>query len=124
MDMNAVLEIVTRSEPGMVRSNNEDAVMANPKSGFAVLADGMGGYNAGEVASGMATALLGTELEKAFAEREPSNQGCLLEGPLRKWSSKPKWLASMAPFTKRRKASPSTREWVRRWSSAFFTTTR
>ncbi|MCF8174530.1 MAG: Stp1/IreP family PP2C-type Ser/Thr phosphatase [Burkholderiaceae bacterium] len=72
--MNAVLEIVTRSEPGMVRSNNEDAVMANPKSGFAVLADGMGGYNAGEVASGMATALLGTELEKAFAEREPSNR--------------------------------------------------
>jgi serine/threonine protein phosphatase PrpC len=41
--------------------------------GFAVLADGMGGYNAGEVASGMATALLGSELEKAFLEREPSS---------------------------------------------------
>jgi len=73
MEMNAVLEIVTRSDPGMVRSNNEDAVMANPLRGFAVLADGMGGYNAGEVASGMATALLGTELEKAFVERDPSS---------------------------------------------------
>ena len=73
MDMSAVLEIVTLSDPGMVRSNNEDAVMANPVRGFAVLADGMGGYNAGEVASGMATALLGTELEKAFAEREPTS---------------------------------------------------
>ncbi len=74
MDMQAVLEIVTRSDPGMVRSNNEDSVMANAVRGFAVLADGMGGYNAGEVASGMATALLGTELDKAFAEREPSSK--------------------------------------------------
>jgi serine/threonine protein phosphatase PrpC len=73
IDMNTVLEIVTRSDPGSVRSNNEDSVMANSLRGFAVLADGMGGYNAGEVASGMATALLGTELEKAFAEREPSS---------------------------------------------------
>ena len=73
MDMNAVLEIVTRSDPGSVRTNNEDAVMANPQRGFVVLADGMGGYNAGEVASGMATALLGTELEKAFLAREPSS---------------------------------------------------
>lgn len=74
MDMNAVLEIVTLTDPGMVRSNNEDAVMANATRGFAVLADGMGGYNAGEVASGMATAMLGTELEKAFLEREPSSE--------------------------------------------------
>jgi serine/threonine protein phosphatase PrpC len=73
IDMNTVLEIVTRSDPGSVRSNNEDSVMANSLRGFAVLADGMGGYNAGEVASGMATALLGTELEKAFSEREPSS---------------------------------------------------
>jgi protein phosphatase len=73
MDMNSVLQIVTRSDPGMVRSNNEDAVMANPQCGFAVLADGMGGYNAGEVASGMATAMLGAELERAFLERAPSS---------------------------------------------------
>jgi protein phosphatase len=74
MDMNAVLQIVTRSDPGMVRSNNEDSVMANAAGGFAVLADGMGGYNAGEVASGMATALLGTELDKAFREHAPSSK--------------------------------------------------
>ena len=74
IDMNTVLEIVTRSDPGMVRSNNEDSVMANPMRGFAVLADGMGGYNAGEVASGMATALLGSELEKAFVAQEPSSR--------------------------------------------------
>jgi protein phosphatase len=73
MDMSTVLEIVASSNPGMVRTNNEDAVMANPTRGFVVLADGMGGYNAGEVASGMATALLGSELDRAFLEREPSS---------------------------------------------------
>ncbi|MDK9724815.1 MAG: Stp1/IreP family PP2C-type Ser/Thr phosphatase [Sterolibacteriaceae bacterium MAG5] len=71
MDLSKALEIATRTDTGMVRSHNEDSVFANPVAGCAVLADGMGGYNAGEVASGMATALLGTELEKSFAEREP-----------------------------------------------------
>lgn len=60
------LEIVVRTDPGMVRGHNEDAVFADPKLGLAILADGMGGYNAGEVASGMATTLLATELEAAF----------------------------------------------------------
>ena len=72
MNVTESLQIVARTDPGMVRSGNEDAVMANPLRGFVVLADGMGGYNAGEVASGMATTLLGTELEKAFAQRSPS----------------------------------------------------
>jgi protein phosphatase len=74
MDLSAVLEIASLSDPGMVRSNNEDSVMANPGRGFAVLADGMGGYNAGEVASGMATTQLGAALEKAFVARAPSSQ--------------------------------------------------
>jgi protein phosphatase len=69
MDVSAALQIVTQSNTGMVRTQNEDSVLANPLRGFVVLADGMGGYNAGEVASGMATALIGTELEKAFAQR-------------------------------------------------------
>ena len=72
MDLSQTLEIVTRSDAGMVRSHNEDAVFVNPALGLVVLADGMGGYNAGEVASGMATALLGSELEKIFARQAPS----------------------------------------------------
>lgn len=71
MDMTPYLEVATCSDPGMVRSNNEDAVLANAASGIVILADGMGGYNAGEVASGMATTLLGTELERAFQTRSP-----------------------------------------------------
>jgi len=64
-DLSQALEMVARTDPGMVRHNNEDAVLANNAGGFAVLADGMGGYNAGEVASGMTTALLGVQLELA-----------------------------------------------------------
>lgn len=65
------LEIVVRTDPGMVRGHNEDAVFANPSLGLAILADGMGGYNAGEVASGMATTLLSTEFDKAFSATAP-----------------------------------------------------
>ena len=68
------LEIVCLTDPGMVRSHNEDAVLANPMLGLVVLADGMGGYNAGEVASGMATALLGAELEKSFTGKSPNTK--------------------------------------------------
>jgi serine/threonine protein phosphatase PrpC len=53
-----------RSHPGMVRSHNEDSIAASVDEGLFVLADGMGGYNAGEVASGMATTLLRSELER------------------------------------------------------------
>lgn len=69
--LSSALEIVLRTDPGMVRGHNEDAVFANPNQGFVILADGMGGYNAGEVASGMATMLLSTELETAFAAKPP-----------------------------------------------------
>lgn len=46
------------SDAGRVRANNEDAVAFDPALGLALLADGMGGYNGGEVASGMAVALM------------------------------------------------------------------
>lgn len=83
------LEIVVRTDPGMVRGQNEDAVFANPNRGYVILADGMGGYNAGEVASGMATMFLSSELEAAFvatpphqidrATGEPFAHRCILE---------------------------------------------
>ena len=48
------LDIAMLSHPGMVRPHNEDAIFADPDYGLVILADGMGGYNAGEVASGIA----------------------------------------------------------------------
>ena len=44
-----------RSDVGKVRTNNEDSIAEAAEIGVLVLADGMGGYNAGEIASAMAT---------------------------------------------------------------------
>jgi len=70
MQRDVVLEIVTRTDTGKVRSKNEDSVLANVTQGIVVLADGMGGYNAGEVASGMATSMLVKWLEDFVAKRD------------------------------------------------------
>ncbi len=43
-----------RTDTGRQRDHNEDAFELLPALGIAVLADGMGGHNAGEVASGIA----------------------------------------------------------------------
>lgn len=57
-----------RTDAGRIRENNEDAVVFDAETAVGVLADGMGGYNAGEVASGMATAFIKTELAKWLSE--------------------------------------------------------
>lgn len=48
------MEIVARTDTGKVRTNNEDVVAFDAEAGIAVLADGMGGLDAGEVASRIA----------------------------------------------------------------------
>ena len=61
------LEMESATHTGMVRSHNEDSVGVEAEIGLAVLADGMGGYNAGEVASGIATSLIATETKEALS---------------------------------------------------------
>lgn len=52
------LELACLSDTGRVRALNEDAVAVDGEHGIAVIADGMGGHRAGEVASRMALDLL------------------------------------------------------------------
>jgi protein phosphatase len=61
-------EFFARTDRGRVRSNNEDAVAFDRDAQIAVLADGMGGYNAGEVASSMATTFIRTEMARWLAQ--------------------------------------------------------
>ena len=61
-------EIASRTDTGRVRSANEDAVRFDANLGLAILADGMGGYNAGEIASGMATTFIKSELGRWLAQ--------------------------------------------------------
>lgn len=59
------------TDPGRVRENNEDSVAFDEAAHVGVLADGMGGYNAGEIASGMATAFIKSELVRCLSEAGP-----------------------------------------------------
>ena len=61
-------QFCAKTDPGRARDNNEDSVVYDEASLTAVLADGMGGYNAGEIASGMATAFIKSELSRWLTE--------------------------------------------------------
>ena len=61
-------EYYSQTDTGRVRSNNEDSIAVDEACGVAVLADGMGGYNAGEVASGMACDFIKAELGRWLLE--------------------------------------------------------
>jgi len=71
MNLSGALEIASCTDPGMVRSHNEDSIASDADKGLVVLADGMGGYNAGEVASGMATTVIITELQQLLEKTGP-----------------------------------------------------
>ena len=57
------LQIAAKTDTGLVRAHNEDSIALSPDCGLAILADGMGGYNAGEVASSIATSTLKESVE-------------------------------------------------------------
>ena len=61
-------EFFSHTDTGRVRSNNEDSIAVNEACSNADLADGMGGYNAGEVASGMACDFIKAELGRWLFE--------------------------------------------------------
>ncbi len=71
MDLSRVLEMAARSDAGRLRPHNEDSIGTDAAIGLAVLADGMGGYNAGEVASGMAVSLIMSGMKTALAGIDP-----------------------------------------------------
>ena len=70
-----IVQICSQTDPGLERSQNEDAVAFDEALGLCILCDGMGGHNAGEVASGMASAFIKTDMREALSEaskqREP-----------------------------------------------------
>lgn len=58
------------THPGRSRELNEDSIYVNEDAGLFVLADGMGGHNAGEVASALAVALVSALIEEELESAE------------------------------------------------------
>lgn len=74
------LEAWLVTDVGVVRDHNEDCAHMEPTRGFFIVADGMGGHAAGEVASAMAVETVKKTLEEAREEieaftRSPSDHG-------------------------------------------------
>jgi protein phosphatase len=68
------LDFALKTHPGLVRPLNEDSVGADPDAGLFVLADGLGGYNAGEIASTMAVSTLLAELTSLLQRARESGE--------------------------------------------------
>lgn len=62
------LESFGHSDIGLVRRNNEDVFLQLPHHGFYLLADGMGGHNAGEVAAQETIVFLSTCVDKLLKQ--------------------------------------------------------
>jgi PPM family protein phosphatase len=58
------------THPGLVRKNNEDCIRTDDKLGIYLLADGIGGHNAGEVASALAVETVYSVLRSNIAHTE------------------------------------------------------
>lgn len=69
MTLRGKLKCLGETDTGRVREHNEDTIALDADIGLLVLADGMGGYNAGEVASGIAVKTI-MNLVRESVERE------------------------------------------------------
>jgi PPM family protein phosphatase len=64
-----VLQIANFSDPGQKRTRNEDSTVSDATLGFAMVADGMGGYKAGEVASAIAVSVTADTVRRGLAKQ-------------------------------------------------------
>jgi serine/threonine protein phosphatase PrpC len=61
-----IIKLISGTDTGQIREHNEDCVGGDESLGVAILADGMGGYQAGEVASEMAVNTIIDDLKKSL----------------------------------------------------------
>ena len=63
------LDIAAKTDPGILRTLNEDSVATVPELGLLVLSDGMGGYQSGNVASDLTTKVIVEGLTQGLKDK-------------------------------------------------------
>ena len=79
--------ITARTHVGKIRTNNEDSIGISDKNQavpFIMIADGMGGHNAGEVASANAVEIISKELEATAANEMETAPGSAIHRAIMK----------------------------------------
>jgi len=66
VDLTSAIDVIRVTDVGIVRSYNEDVVASDMSIGLVMLADGMGGYKAGDVASEIATLTVTVDISEAL----------------------------------------------------------
>ncbi len=72
MNTHFTIESFGKSDIGLIRNNNEDVFRELPKEKFFVLADGMGGHNAGEIAALRAVEYMCSGIQNFFINKKDS----------------------------------------------------
>jgi protein phosphatase len=78
------LEIAAKTDPGVLRSLNEDSIATVSDLGLLVLADGMGGYQSGDVASSLTTRIIVEGLTQELQGKPDGDIAAIVEGVVKK----------------------------------------
>lgn len=65
------ITIAALTDQGKKRLQNEDSILTDADTGIVILADGLGGHNAGEVASALAVTVTHEQIRQGLKEADP-----------------------------------------------------
>ena len=102
------LEMAGQTDTGCKRDKNEDFFLINPEHGLCIVADGMGGHRAGEIASGIAASNTAEQIIRALDYQNRQHITATTALPLRRLIKAAIEDANMAIIRQARKSAKQT----------------